>query len=190
MCVCVRALSRLSCVWLCAPPWTVAHQAPLFMIFSRQEHWSGLPCPPSGDLPDPGIETMSPVAPALLVNSLLLSHQESPIQQGLFYTGNISNVQCSPGRWSVREIQGCHHIESTAKQKFLKWESVCQAEKRGKSMSGRRNMWKIILWERMTRLRELRGLIRIISLIRNDAEPRSLVICSQIKYFLLLISPN
>jgi len=38
-----------------ATPWTVAHQAPLSMGFSREEYWSGLPCPP-GDLPDPGIE--------------------------------------------------------------------------------------------------------------------------------------
>ena len=37
-------------------PWTVAHQAPLSMEFSRQEYWSGLPWPPPGDLPDPGIE--------------------------------------------------------------------------------------------------------------------------------------
>ena len=36
--------------------WTVAHQAPLSMGFSSQEYWSGLPCPPPGDLPDPGIE--------------------------------------------------------------------------------------------------------------------------------------
>ena len=45
--------------------WTVALQAPLFMEFSRQEYWSGLPCPPSGNLPDPGIEPISPVTPAL-----------------------------------------------------------------------------------------------------------------------------
>ena len=37
-------------------PWTVARQAPLSVGFSRQEHWSGLPRPPPGDLPDPGIE--------------------------------------------------------------------------------------------------------------------------------------
>ena len=37
-------------------PWTVAHQAPLSMRFSRKEYWSWLPCPPSGDLPDPAIE--------------------------------------------------------------------------------------------------------------------------------------
>ena len=41
-------------------PWTVAYQAPLSMGFSRQEYWSGLPCPPPGDLPDPGVEPESP----------------------------------------------------------------------------------------------------------------------------------
>ena len=41
-------------------PWTVAHQAPLFMGFSRQEYWSGLPFPSPGDLPNPGIEPISP----------------------------------------------------------------------------------------------------------------------------------
>ena len=46
-------------------PWTVAHQAPLSMEFSRQEYWSGLPFPIPGDLPDPGIEPTSPVSPAL-----------------------------------------------------------------------------------------------------------------------------
>ena len=41
--------------------WTVARQAPLSMGFSRQEYWSGLPFPTPGDLPDPGIEPVSPV---------------------------------------------------------------------------------------------------------------------------------
>ena len=39
--------------------WTVAHQAPMSMKFSRQEYWSGLPCPPPGDLPESGIRSMS-----------------------------------------------------------------------------------------------------------------------------------
>jgi len=39
-------------------PWSIAHQAPLSMALSRQEYWSGLPCPPPGDLPDPGIKPM------------------------------------------------------------------------------------------------------------------------------------
>ena len=49
-------LSRFSHVQLFVTPWTVAHQAPLSMGFSRQEYWSGLPFPPPGDLPHPGIE--------------------------------------------------------------------------------------------------------------------------------------
>ena len=45
--------------------WTVAHQVPLSMGFSRQEYGNGLPCPPPRDLPDPGIEPMSLMSPAL-----------------------------------------------------------------------------------------------------------------------------
>ena len=57
--------SSFCCCWvaplcLLATPWTVAHQAPLSMGFSRQEYWSGLPCPPPGDLPHTGMETTSP----------------------------------------------------------------------------------------------------------------------------------
>ena len=50
---------------LFATPWTVACQAPLFMGFSRQEYWSGLPCPPPGDPPNPGIRPRSLISPAL-----------------------------------------------------------------------------------------------------------------------------
>ena len=46
-------------------PWTVALQAPLSMGFSRCEYWSGLPCPPPGDLPDPGIKLVSTMSPTL-----------------------------------------------------------------------------------------------------------------------------
>ena len=45
--------------------WVVAHQAPLLMSFPRQEYWSGLPFPPPGDLPDPGIQSAPPASPAL-----------------------------------------------------------------------------------------------------------------------------
>ena len=68
-------LNCFSSVELCAIPWTVAHQAPLSMEFSRQGDWSGLPCPPPGDLPDPGIEPMSPVSPASQMDSLQPSHR-------------------------------------------------------------------------------------------------------------------
>ena len=55
----------LNHVQLFATPWTITHEAPVFMGFSRQEHWSRLPCPPPGDLPDPGIEALPPASPAL-----------------------------------------------------------------------------------------------------------------------------
>ena len=57
-------LSRFSHVQLFVAPWTVAHQAPLPMGFPLKEYWSVLPFPPPADLPDPGIEPGSPVAPA------------------------------------------------------------------------------------------------------------------------------
>ena len=60
-------LSRFSlvCVQLFATPWTVAHQAPLCIEFSRQEYWTGSPFPSPRDLPNPAIEPMSLVSPAL-----------------------------------------------------------------------------------------------------------------------------
>ena len=68
----------LSRVPLSAAPWTVAHQAPLSMGFSREESWSGLPIPPPGDLSNAGIEPVSLASHALPAGSLLLSHQGSP----------------------------------------------------------------------------------------------------------------
>ena len=58
-------LSRFSHVQPFVTPWTVAHQASLFMEFSRQEYWSGLPLPPPGDLPNPETERTSLKSPAL-----------------------------------------------------------------------------------------------------------------------------
>ena len=60
-----HVLSHFSLVRLFATLWTVAHVAPLSVEFSRQEYWSGLLCPPSGDLPYPGIELSSLMPPAL-----------------------------------------------------------------------------------------------------------------------------
>ena len=71
---------RFSCVQLFVTPWTVGHQAPLSMEFSRQEYWSGLPFPSPGDLPDPEIEPIFPEAPALQADSLLLSQQGSSLK--------------------------------------------------------------------------------------------------------------
>ena len=60
--VTVCVLSCFSRVWVSAALWTEAPQAPLSMGFSRQEYWTGLPCPAPGDLPDPGIKLASHVS--------------------------------------------------------------------------------------------------------------------------------
>ena len=69
LCTLGRVLSRFSRARLSAVLWPVAHQAPLSMGFSKQEYWSGLLCLPPGDLPEPGIEPVSPAAPALQADS-------------------------------------------------------------------------------------------------------------------------
>ena len=82
-------LSGFSRVWLFSILWIVVRKGPLSMGFSRQENWSGLPCPPPGDLPDPGIQPTS-AAPALKAD--LPSHQD--IVAGGY------NLHCGSG-WSV-----------------------------------------------------------------------------------------
>ena len=73
----VKSLSR---VRLFVTLWTVEDQAPVFMGFSRQEYWSGLLFPSPGDLPDPGIEPMSPALQAGALTS------EPPGKQGYHYS--------------------------------------------------------------------------------------------------------
>ena len=83
-------VKSLSGVQLFATPWIIAYQAPLSMGFSRQEYWSGLPFPSSGDFPDPGIEPGSPVFQADALTSLRLllfpsfSRWESLNSEGLY----------------------------------------------------------------------------------------------------------
>ena len=61
----VRMLSHFSCAWLFATLWTIARQAPLSMWFSRQKHWSRLPFPSPGYLPNPEIDPAFLMSPAL-----------------------------------------------------------------------------------------------------------------------------
>ena len=71
-------VKSLSHVQLFGTPWTIAHQAPPSMGFSRQEYWSGLPFPSPGDLPDPDIELESLVAPGYQVGSIPCEPSEKP----------------------------------------------------------------------------------------------------------------
>ena len=62
--LCIHVKLPQLCLTLC-DPMDCSRQVPLSMGFSRQEYWNGLPCPPPGDLPDPGIEPTSSMPPAL-----------------------------------------------------------------------------------------------------------------------------
>ena len=89
----------LSHVQLFVTPWIVARQAPLSMEFSRQEYWSGLPFPPSRDLPDPGIELTSLTSPALAGRFFTtappgkLFNSNSITQISAVVSGSISLIQ-------------------------------------------------------------------------------------------------
>ena len=78
----------LSHAWLFASPWTVAHQAPLSMEFSRQEYCSRVPFPSPGDLPDPGLEPLSPASPALAVRFFTTQSPGKPFKY--FYLETIT----------------------------------------------------------------------------------------------------
>ena len=90
----------LNCILLFATPWTVAHQAPLSMEFSRQEYWSGLPFPTPGHLPDPGIKPTSLESPALAGGFLTTEplgkpyHGITAIQFFLFILWLLALVSC------------------------------------------------------------------------------------------------
>ena len=88
-------------------PWTVARQASLSMGFSRQEHWSGLPCLPPGDLPDPGIVPTSPASSALQADSLWLSNWGSARHPDMYhyYLRSLDSSLVDAG-WGSKSTQG------------------------------------------------------------------------------------
>ena len=88
VCVCTQSLSH---VQLFVTLWTVAYQALLSMGFSRQEYWSGLPCPPPGDLSHPGIEAASLASPALASSFSTTEPPGKPFKEGL--THSYRNVK-------------------------------------------------------------------------------------------------
>ena len=92
----MKSLSRAQ---LFATPQTAAHQAPQSMGFSRQEYWSGLPFPPPGDLPDPGIE---PGSPALEADALT---SEPP---------SVVGIQVLPLKWASQVVVGVKNLPANA----------------------------------------------------------------------------
>ena len=101
-------VKSLSCVQLFTTPWTVAYQAPLSMVFSRQKYWSGLPFPSPGDLPDPGTEPGLPCCKQTLKH---LSHQGSPyvksnLSTNFLYAVTRANILSSGGEVPCLNAKG------------------------------------------------------------------------------------
>ena len=99
-------LSHFSHVQFFAILWTVALQAPLSMRFSRQEYWGGLPCPPPGDLPNPGIKPASVMSPAL---------------EGGYFTTSEKGTQTAP----LRIQCPCLQRERGVSPEPVGWTTVC-----------------------------------------------------------------
>ena len=95
-----HVLSCFSRVRLFATLWTIAHQVPLSMELPRPEYWSGLPCTPPGDLPDPGIKPVSQMSPSLADRFFTTITPGKPIHNiGCFKFKNI-NSNCSELLWA------------------------------------------------------------------------------------------
>ena len=104
--MCVQLLSH---VWLFGTPWTLAQQAALSMGLLRWEYWSGLPFPPPGDPPNPGIK---PVSPALSAGFLIAEPPGKPARYhdphqylvlfSFLATGNLSSISPVLGRASYK----------------------------------------------------------------------------------------
>ena len=109
---------------LTATTWTVAYQAPLSMEFSRQEYWSGLPFPSSGDLPDPGIESGFPYCRQTLYH---LSHQGSPTIEPLQHRAGPQEAEQLPGREcfpTLQQIIGLSFTEQSPDYQFSSVQSL------------------------------------------------------------------
>ena len=102
-----------------ATPWTVAHQAPLHMGFSRQEYWSGLPFPSPGDLPDPGIEPRSPALQADAWFGYICVVVQSPSCVQLFVTPWPAACQASLSSTVSRSLLKLMTIESVIPSNHL-----------------------------------------------------------------------
>ena len=116
----VKSLSR---VRFFVTPWTVAHQASLFMRFSRQEYWIGLPFPSPGDLPDPGIEPRFPTLQADALTSeppgaskVMLKILQARLHQYLNREPPDVQAGFRKGRGTRDQIANIHCIIETAKK--------------------------------------------------------------------------
>ena len=114
-------------VWLFVTPWTVACRTPLSMGFSRQEYWSGLPFPPLGDLPGPGIKPASSVPPASISwffttepsGKPKILHSRSPITPNLESCQKSKDNVCLSWGWGRGEHPFLNNLIQSQISKFF-----------------------------------------------------------------------
>ena len=100
-------LSCFSCVQHFGTLWTVAHQAPLSMGFSRQEYWSGLPRPPPGDFPDPGIDPSSLMSSASAGGLYTTSTAwETLLDENNFKKEMLTEPRVLTDKWQCKHVKG------------------------------------------------------------------------------------
>ena len=157
MCV----LRGFSHVQLCVTQWTVAHQTPLSMGFSRQEYWSGLPWLPPRDLPNPGIKPSSLTFPTLEAGSLPLTITwEVPYSLALVQFSSVAQscltlcdpMDCSPPGYSVQGILQTRILEWVAIS-YFKGSSWSRDRTQVSCIAGRFTVWatgettgKVLIW--------------------------------------------
>ena len=105
----VKSLSR---VRLFATPWTVGHQAPPSMGFSRQEYWSGMPFPSPGDLPDSGIKPRSPALQADALTSEPPGRHNVQTVRPTHFSCSVLGTLINPHQSRYRATQ-CHQKGSS-----------------------------------------------------------------------------
>ena len=89
-------LNRFSCAWFFVSLWTVTHKASLSIGFSKQEYWSGLPCPPLGNIPDSGIKPSSLMSPALAGRFFTTSTTWKALNSKTYYNFLLLYIYISP----------------------------------------------------------------------------------------------
>ena len=140
LCVCV--FQPLSPVRLCGTPWTVTHQASLSMGFSRHAYWSGLPCPPPEDLPDPGIKLRSPTSQADSSPSEPQGKPERCLgrlknkQLNNITSANISSRNCQyKCHYNILVLNVSHMSQFSTKYQFVGIVALYQKKQTGKQKS-------------------------------------------------------
>ena len=136
---CCAVLSHFSHVWLFMALWIVAHQIPLSMGFSRQEYWSGLPCPPLGDLPDPGTKPTSLTSPALaggfFTTNTTWEAPLSKLERDHLNTGNFFQLE--------KTIHEIHLKTASLKIWKKKWILGNNWKARHQFYSTRTSLWRL-----------------------------------------------